>query len=377
MRKGSTGLADPTKTTVLGESVAATCCTQCLVRLGTYMLDISRQARLCVVRENAQTEIGRQTRLRLLADRFRHVKGVRYVVPLSKAVIGYRGRRREHLLEAEFLALGTHRTFCVADATDGASYVVASEDQSVGRFMYSWGSYERGQLERAVRVANVPSDLVILDVGANLGTACISGLLAGWFSSAVAIDADELNVRLIKANAALNDLDEKLRVVHAAAGPSDAVATFAIDNIRRGNSKVVSSSELSGNVVEVPMRTLTSLMNEHGLVASDIGLVWVDVEGFESRVIAGAKDLFEQVPWVLEMRGVNDDVVEVARALSGRDVVVLTEHEVSTNRKLEQREIEAIMRRTVDDVCLDVLVLPITFAKREPSIIHTQLAEHD
>jgi len=296
----------------------------------------------------------RRDRLLHLADRVRYRPGLRYVVPLTKALVKYRGKRRAHLLEAEFLALGTHRDYAVADAPDRAHYVVLTSDQSVGRFIYSWGTYERNQLERAVERAHVALGKTIIDVGANLGTASISGLRAGWFDQALAIEADPDNARLIRANIALNGLDDVMTCLPVACGAESGTARFAVDPARRGNSRVA----LNGQI-EVPMQSLAEICAHQGLTVDDIGLIWVDVEGFEEQVIQGAGDLFTRVPWVLEIRSVLVDVAPLARLLQGRRVLVLSEHDQPSNRELSSTELADIITGRVRDVALDVLVLPL------------------
>ena len=251
------------------------------------------------------------------------------------------------------MALGTHRSYVVGDGPDGGHYVIMTKDQSVGRFIYSWGSYERNQLQRAVERAGVVPGLVMLDIGANLATASISGLLAGWFDRAIAVEADPDNARLIRANIALNGLEQKMTCLAVAAGSGEGVVRFAVDERRRGNSRV---SEDGG--IEVPVRSVVDIAAEAGLTPEQIGLIWVDVEGFEEQVVRGAGEFFEKVPWVLELRSALCDLSGLASCLVGRRVLVLSEHEMAVDRELSEGEIAAIVRGELDNVALDILVMP-------------------
>ena len=289
------------------------------------------------------------------ADKVRYRKGLRYVVPLAKALVGYRGSRKSHLLEAEFLGLGSHRDFVVGEGVDGAHYVIMTSDQSVGRFIYAWGSYERNQLRRAVERGAIAPGSLMLDVGANLGTASISGLVSGWFDRAIAIEADPENARLIRTNVALNNLDEKMSVISAAAGRAAGTVSFAVDTMRRGNSKVSSD----GQGISVPVVSLAGVLADRGIDPGEVGLVWVDVEGFEAEVIAGAGELWEKASWVLELRSETADLQEIGRLLKGRRVLVLTEHERPADRKLSTAEIEAMATGRAGEIGYDVLVLPL------------------
>ena len=56
--------------------------------------------------------------LLLRAESVRYRAGVRYLVPLAKFVVKYRGERRAHLLELEYIFVSGHRTNAVAEAPE-------------------------------------------------------------------------------------------------------------------------------------------------------------------------------------------------------------------------------------------------------------------
>jgi len=287
------------------------------------------------------------------ADKLRFRPGLRYLVPLSKAAVGYRGKRKPHLLEAEFMAIGGHRDYAVAEGPDGGRYVVMTSDQGLGRIVYAWGVYERDQLERAVRKAGVLPGKKLIDVGSNVGTAAISGVISGWFDGAVTVEADPGNARMVRTNVALNGLDGCITCFSCAAGAATGEVSFVSEPVRRGMSRV--SKE--GNI-RVAVRRVDDMLAEAGVSNSDVGLMWVDTEGFEAEVIAGAGELFETVPWVLEMRGVFDTTAEVAGLLRGREVWVISEFDRPADRRLREEELEAIQRGAYGEISLDLLLMP-------------------
>src|SRR6185437_6005093 len=58
-----------------------------------------------------------------------------------------------------------------------------------------------------------------------------------------------------------------------------------------------------------------TLVEEAGLAPSDVGLVWMDVGGYEEEVLSGAASLLEaRVPLVVEIRARTAPAVESALA---------------------------------------------------------------
>src|SRR6185312_5117607 len=67
--------------------------------------------------------------------------------------------------------------------------------------------------------------------------------------------------------------------------------------------------------LHVPARRLDTLVEEAGLAPSDVGLVWMDVGGYEEEVLSGAASLLEaRVPLVVEIRARTAPAVESALA---------------------------------------------------------------
>lgn len=302
-------------------------------------------------------------RLHGVADRLRASRYGRYLLALAKAVIGYRGTRRDHLLEAEFYALASHRRYAVGGASDSGYFVGSTSDLSVSCYIYSSDTYELGRLQRALSIANVSQDKTVIDVGANIGTAGLGALVSGAVSHCVSIEPDPTNYRLLRTNVMLNDLADRVTTINCAVGSNDNVMVrFASRSDYLGGSQV---SE-TGNI-EVPMRTLATLREEYHVPTSAVGLVWVDVEGLEANVIASDLELFAASAWVLELRSEITDLAPLARLLLGRRVIVLTEHDrFDVERELGQSEIQAMIDGSAGLIAYDVLVLPVKDALTFP-----------
>src|SRR5207248_5481519 len=76
----------------------------------------------------------------------------------------------------------------------------------------------------------------------------------------------------------------------------------AADNrVRVGTARPGDLGEDQWTTTRVAARTVDSIMDEHGVTAEEVGLVWIDVQGFEGHVLTGAtKIVTSAIPVVLE-----------------------------------------------------------------------------
>ena len=87
------------------------------------------------------------------------------------------------------------------------SYVVSSDDKVIGRDIYMTGSFDFGKLKKSAQFLGPDwsSDLLI-DIGSNIGVICIPAVKRGLFRSAIAIEPEPFNYRLLCTNIQLNGL---------------------------------------------------------------------------------------------------------------------------------------------------------------------------
>jgi FkbM family methyltransferase len=136
----------------------------------------------------------------------------------------------------------------------------------------------------------------VLEIGANIGTTTIPLVTALGASRVYAFEPVAANYRLLRLNVIANDLASRVDTHQSAV--SDRVGTLHfVASARNAGSSHVASDDEAGH--EVPCVTVDDLVSR-GVVAGDrLGLVWIDVEGHEASVLAGADSLVA-VPTVLE-----------------------------------------------------------------------------
>ena len=157
----------------------------------------------------------------------------------------------------------------------------------------------------------------VFDLGAHQGVvALMLGREVGATGRVIAIEAEPHNARVASRNVELNDA-RNVTVVHAAASDVIGSTNFAV-----GLNGSVDSDTRIGNV-EVTSVTVDCLAARYG--APDV--VFVDVEGYEGLVLAGAREVLasRDAAFVIEVHVgdlVGCDAADILAAFDGYDVRV-------------------------------------------------------
>jgi FkbM family methyltransferase len=174
------------------------------------------------------------------------------------------------------------------------------------RFYHQASATERGALfnpdynieELNFLRAHTPAGGVFVDVGANVGTYALAlARHIGPGGKVIAIEPHPVtHARLAFNNSASGYTQVKL--VAAAAGPSDGWLMIETDGDNLGASHIV-SGDVSGKAIKVPSLRLQRILAQASVVKVDT--LKIDVEGFEDRVLTG---FFKEAPPSLWPRAV-------------------------------------------------------------------------
>lgn len=203
----------------------------------------------------------------------------------------------------------------LATAAGDALFLVKTEDKHIGRSLFA--KQARGEflvLGRAVVAVegllgpNAIAHRTFLDVGANIGTTTIPAVLSHGFDFAVAIEPEPENVRVLRLNLLMNDLEERVKVLPVAASNEVGRSDLVVNRERGGKhwiatdpSKVRRKSSAEGTILTVETITLDHLSETGVIEPEDAGLIWIDAEAHEGHILQGAsRFLARGTPLVLE-----------------------------------------------------------------------------
>lgn len=173
--------------------------------------------------------------------------------------------------------LAGHGVGIVADTRNG-TLVVDAGDFNVSRKLLERGEYDWPQITLLQRLVSPGAHIVV--VGAHIGSVLIPIAKGCGTSTLIAFEPSPRNRRLLGMNLALNGLAGVV-VESSAVGDARGTVRFTENVINTGNSRVSRRGEIT-----VPVVTLDEAIAPEWPA---IDLLIVDAEGFEVRVLRGAR----------------------------------------------------------------------------------------
>jgi FkbM family methyltransferase len=187
-------------------------------------------------------------------------------------------------------------------------------DPMIGHRIRSLGHWERPSFDAVVSLVAARRPIAgatFVDVGANIGTQTVYAMLAG-FGHGVAIEPVPRNIRCLAVNLAINGYEDRVTVVQVAAGAARDKLELALDAVNSGGHSLVVPKGPSSARLVVEVVPVDEILARLAIHAAEVGLLWIDVEGFEPEVVEGAKSLLATCPpLVLEF---NPDTYGTERA---------------------------------------------------------------
>jgi FkbM family methyltransferase len=195
-----------------------------------------------------------------------------------------------------------------AVAVDGrlGRYFVSPHDDVIGLSLFLSGGFDEAEMGRAVDflrqyAGRSLSGRCFVDIGANVGTTTVQALLSYGASDVIAFEPAPDACDLLTATIAANGLCE--RVDARRIGLSDHAGLARMEASQWGSSQArnvtlnnwgdrriqTSAAGESGRwpTIEVPIERLDT----QGIDWARVSMVWMDVQGHEGHVLAGAPDL--------------------------------------------------------------------------------------
>lgn len=184
----------------------------------------------------------------------------------------------------------------------------------------TWETHEREFLEQRVAVGST-----VINVGANVGyTALALSSMVGPTGQVVALEPETLNHRLLCLNTRRAD---NIMPIHTAAGDRTGTIVLNRSATNTGDHRTAPHEDEIGGIT-VPIIRVDDLWAD-----TRVDAIVVDTQGFDHRVIAGARVTIERCRplitvefWPFGIRNMGDDpvaVVEQYRALDYASLVIV------------------------------------------------------
>jgi FkbM family methyltransferase len=192
--------------------------------------------------------------------------------------------------------------------TPYGQFVLDSADRGQAESIFAFGAFEDSQVLREAvntlvklgKLSDIPLKSFV-DVGANIGTTAIPALNVMNFGSVIAIEPGPRNLALLRANVALNELTDKVEILACAIGAENGETELWLGQENHSDHRLWHRPDLQLQTmtgsVSVSVKPLDDVLSG----ATNVGLIWVDTQGFEGFVLEGAQGLLGKgKPFVTE-----------------------------------------------------------------------------
>lgn len=180
-------------------------------------------------------------------------------------------------------------------------FIVSLKDEVIGREVYETGGYDFEGFLAVLEILRIPRLDRLVDVGANVGTICIPAVKRDLCREAYAIEPEKTNYFLLRANVALNRLEDRITCFQFAASDAEGEAYLEKSDWNFGDHRIrqqPSTIDIRGDGEMVSAKCLPDAIAQLD-PATD--LIWMDVQGYEAAVLQGAKPFVDMgVPIAME-----------------------------------------------------------------------------
>lgn len=179
-------------------------------------------------------------------------------------------------------------------------------DFSVGGALVWRGEWDPQLVERACAILDAAGHFragqVFVNIGANIGVQVVSALRGGRFARAVAFEPEPANAALLVRNLAANALADRVVVERVALGDRPGSAYLRLHPRNKGAHSINLWPSRDGrDSIEVPVERGDAALARLAVLPGDIGLILIDVEGYEPEVMEGLDEVMaSRVPVVIE-----------------------------------------------------------------------------
>lgn len=177
--------------------------------------------------------------------------------------------------------------------------LVQTDDVDLGRGTFADGPWDQEMVEFAVRQAEAHSERSIeggsvLEIGANVGTTTLLLLNRYRAARVIAFEPIPRTARILRAMLALNGLLDRVDVREVALTDQETVLQMELSQRSPGDNRVRTRPPEDSRQGEADRRLISvrgTRLDAEVADLSEVRLVWMDAQGHEGHVLAGARNL--------------------------------------------------------------------------------------
>nr|WP_091925028.1 FkbM family methyltransferase [Phyllobacterium sp. CL33Tsu] len=179
-----------------------------------------------------------------------------------------------------------------------------SPSDYIGRKVFRKGNFDRDHVDRLLGILRdqrlLGPQTTLLELGGNIGTQTVYFALSKTFRHIVSVEPDPRNFELLQLNIEQNRLTDSVTLLNCAAGDTDGQIDFFQHRDNHGKSSMIRQSSKDHCIV-VAVKPVEAILQEAQVRCEEIGLVWMDIEGYEPQACRSMEVLLaRRVPVYLE-----------------------------------------------------------------------------
>jgi FkbM family methyltransferase len=174
-------------------------------------------------------------------------------------------------------------------------FILFGKDKFVSRNTFVNGPHDSYFLDSSINLTKKQIHYLI-DVGANIGTFCIPGVLNNKIKECIAIEPVNRINKILKINISLNDLENKIKVFDYVISDKSKQKLNLIENkFNYGDNRFQITQKKQKIFNSRKLDTFINYFDTKKLI------IKIDVQGFEDRVLIGSqKFIKKKVPLIIE-----------------------------------------------------------------------------
>jgi FkbM family methyltransferase len=202
-------------------------------------------------------------------------------------------------------AIGPRTRYMTVDC--GGHLLTFSPADYLGRSVFVKNHFDRDHVGRLMgKLAELGISVAgktLLEIGANIGTHTVYFGLTRTFGRIVAIEPDPRNFELLEENVLQNGFGDLVSRMPFAVSDQEGTIEFFLHPNNHGKSSP-NQRHAEDQKILVPALPVTDILERAGVPETDVGLIWMDIEGYEPVAARSMQALFERrIPVHMEFTG--------------------------------------------------------------------------